>query len=214
MKFYDVTMSIHESMMVYKDKAEKKPVFNTSTNGHVTETKITMDAHTGTHIDSPLHMINEGDTFETIPLDRFITKCKVLDLTTVEDGITARHLEPFEIEQNDFLVLKTTNSFHEKNEFDHEFVYLKEDGAKYLIDKGIKGVATDGLGIERSQPDHGTHRSLFKEKIVIMEGFSLKDVPQGEYLMIAAPIKVTGIEAAPARVFLVEGMEDIDVQFA
>ncbi|GLV63329.1 hypothetical protein Bmyc01_19990 [Bacillus mycoides] len=48
-----------------------------------------MDAHTGTHIDAPLHMINDGDTFETPDIEKLVGETKVFDLTHVEGGITS-----------------------------------------------------------------------------------------------------------------------------
>ena len=54
----------------------------------------------------------------------------------------------------------------------------------------------DALGVERSQPDHATHQILPWSGIVIIEGLRLNHVPAGEYLMIATPLKVLGVEAA------------------
>lgn len=53
---------IYEGMPVYKNKPEKQPKLNTVTNGHVTETKMELDLHTGTHADSPLHMKRSKST--------------------------------------------------------------------------------------------------------------------------------------------------------
>lgn len=57
MKMYDVTAPIFEGMPVYKNKPEKQPKLTTVTNDYVTESRIDMDVHTGTHIDAPLHMV-------------------------------------------------------------------------------------------------------------------------------------------------------------
>ena len=54
MKMYDVTGAIYEGMTVYKNKPEKQPKINQQTNGYVTETRLDLDVHTGTHIDAPL----------------------------------------------------------------------------------------------------------------------------------------------------------------
>jgi arylformamidase len=168
------------------------------------ESRIDMDVHCGTHVDSPLHMLPEGGTMETIPLERLVGPCRVLDLTEINGGIRQSDLERFEIENGEFLLFKTKNSFTDA--FDFEFVYLAEDGAKYLIEKGIKGVGIDALGIERAQPGHPTHKSLFRADIIIIEGLRLREVPEGRYFMVAAPLKLVHTEAAPARVLLIEGI--------
>ncbi|MFC7320559.1 cyclase family protein [Halobacillus campisalis] len=200
MKMIDITQPVYEGMPVYKNKPEKQPNFKRNTNGHVTESRLEIDAHTGTHIDAPLHMVNDGDTFESISMNKLIGEAKVLDLTHVEDGITKADLESVTIEENDFLLLKTKNSF--EDDFNFEFIYLKEDGARYLAEKKIRGVGIDSLGIERSQPEHPTHKALFAADIIVIEGLRLKDVGAKAYQMIAAPMKLIGTDASPARVVL------------
>ncbi|WP_438434105.1 cyclase family protein [Gorillibacterium sp. sgz500922] len=201
--FYDISMTIRPDMQVYKNKDEKRPEFTTMSD-HVTgkahETWIALDAHTGTHIDAPLHMIAGGETIETIPLEALVGPARVLDLTGVADGISKADLEPFGIQPGEWLLFKTRNSL--SDEFDFEFVYLKEDGAVYLKEIGVKGVGTDGLGIERAQPNYGTHRTLLSAGIQVVEGLRLAEVPGGSYFLVVAPLKLTGIEAAPARAFL------------
>ncbi|MFD1735095.1 cyclase family protein [Bacillus salitolerans] len=204
MKMYDVTAPIYEGMPVYKNKPEKQPTFNRVTNAHVTESRLSLDVHTGTHMDAPLHMINDADTIETIPLEKIVGSCKVFDLTKVEDGITKDDLQGLTIEKNDFVLFKTSNSFDE--EFNFDFIYIKEDAATYLADLSIRGVGIDALGVERSQPGHPTHKALFSKDIIVIEGLRLKEVPAGEYFMVAAPLKLIGTDAAPARVLLFEGL--------
>jgi len=204
MKLYDVSAPIFEGMPVYKNKEEKQPNIDTVTNGHVTESRISMDLHTGTHVDSPLHMINDGKTMETIQIEDLVGQVKVFDLTHLEDRISKSDIEGFNIQRNDFIIFKTKSSFDDA--FDFNFVFVAEDAAAYLAQVGIKGVGIDSLGIERSQPDHPTHRTLFQHDVIIMEGLRLKDVSEGEYFMVAAPLRIEGTDASPARVLLFEGV--------
>jgi arylformamidase len=202
-KVYDISMTIHPGMQVYKNKDEKKPILKNVSNfvtGKVYETQLTLDAHTGTHIDAPLHMIENGATMDSIDLESLVGPARVLDLTHVQDGISQADLEPFAIQAGEWLLFKTRNSASE--EFDFEFIYLKEDAAHYLHTLKIKGVGTDGLGIERAQPNYATHRTLLSAGIHVVEGLRFKDVPAGNYFMVIAPLKLAGIEAAPVRAFL------------
>lgn len=202
MKIIDVTAPIYEGMPVYKNKPEKQPSITTHTNGHVTESRICMDVHTGTHVDAPLHMMNDGKTIETIAIEQLIRPCKVVDLTHVNEKITASDIEPLNIEKDDFILFKTKNSFDETFHFD--FIYLAEDAARCLADIGIAGVGIDSLGVERAQPEHPTHRSLMEKGIVIIEGLKLANVEEGSYFMIAAPLNIQGTDASPARVLLLD----------
>ncbi|MDR6225252.1 cyclase family protein [Desmospora profundinema] len=206
-KLHDVSMTIEEGMAVYKNKEEKKPrvrVVQDFDTSPARESRVDMDVHTGTHVDSPLHMLPDGGTMETLPVEKLVGPCRVLDLTGVEGGIGREDLERFEVKRGEFILLKTRNSSRE--DFDFEFVYLASDGAEYLASLGIRGVGIDALGVERSQPGHPTHKTLFRAGVIIMEGLRLQTVDEGEYFMVAAPIKLRETEAAPARVLLFEGL--------
>lgn len=205
MKIYDISMSIYPEMPVYKNMDDKKPVITVLKNytaGNTYESRILLDLHTGTHIDAPLHMLPDGDTVENIDLIKVITKCKVIALTQCHK-ITAADLENKDIQKGDFILLKTKNSF--SGQYNPEFVYLDKSGAEFLKNKEITGVGIDALGIERNQPGHDTHKILFSAGIVILEGLSLKSIEEGQYFLIAAPLKIKGAEAAPARAVLIKG---------
>jgi len=205
MKIYDISMPIFHEMPVYKNKEEKRPTLRTIqdfTTGSAYESRIDIEMHTGTHVDAPLHMIDGGATIDHIDLSKVVTPCKVLDLTHVNQQITAEDLREQPIQQGDFLLFKTKNS--DDKTFNREFVFLEKSGAEFLVGKGIKGVGTDALGIERSQPGHGTHIQLMNAGIVILEGLRLKDILAGEYFLYAAPLYIRGAEAAPTRAVLVK----------
>ncbi|NCB42320.1 MAG: cyclase family protein [Clostridia bacterium] len=205
MKIHDISMMIESNMMVYKDKKENRPqltVVKSLPQDSSAESVISMNVHTGTHIDAASHMNLNGETIEKIELDQLITSCCVLDLTQVENGITKDDLCVHSIESGSFLLFKTKNSYTEA--FSPEFIYLTKAGAEYLIEKEIIGVGIDSLGIERNQPEHETHKILMERGIVIIEGLRLKDVLPGNYLLCALPLKIKGADGAPARVVLVE----------
>ena len=203
-RIIDISMTIHEGMQVYKNKDEKRPkIYNTVNHqtGKVHESRIDIDVHCGTHVDAPLHMLAGGETIETVGLEQLVGPARVLDLTHVEDAITKDDLVPHGIQRGERILFKTKNSL--TDEFLWDFVYLREDGAQYLIERGVTLVGTDGLGIERAQPEYTTHRPLLRNGIVIVEGLRLGHVEAGSYWLVIAPLKLTGIDAAPARAILV-----------
>lgn len=206
MKIYDISMLIHEDMMVYKNNEGKKPKLEVTadykSSSHY-ESRISMDIHTGTHFDAPLHMVEGGDTIENIELNKCITPCTVFDLTSLEKQITKADIEGLDIKEGQFVIFKTRNSF-QMEVFDFEFVFIEKSAAEYLRDKKIKGVGLDALGVERSQPNHETHKALLGSGITVLEGLSLKQIEPGEYTLIALPLKIKGTEGAPARAVLIE----------
>jgi arylformamidase len=203
-RIIDISMTIHEGMQVYKNKDEKRPKITNTVNhqtGKVHESRIDLDVHCGTHVDAPLHMLAGGETIETIGLERLVGPARVLDLTHVDEAITKDDLAPHGIQRGERILLKTKSSF--TDEFLMDFVYLREDGAQYLIERGVTLVGTDALGIERAQPEYTTHRPLLRNNVVIVEGLRLGHVEPGSYWLVIAPLKLTGIDAAPARAFLI-----------
>ncbi|MCX7842272.1 MAG: cyclase family protein [Clostridia bacterium] len=205
MKIYDISMEIYHEMAVYENKEEKKPIIGIDSNfsdGCVYESYIKMNLHTGTHMDAPLHMIESGSMIGSYELSRVVTPCKVLDLTMVEDRITAQNLVDRDIKTGDFILFKTRNSF--EHQFNNDFIFLDKSGAEYLAKQGVAGVGIDALGIERSQPEHETHKILFGADVVILEGLRLAEAKEGQYLLIAVPLKIKDVEAAPARAILIE----------
>ncbi|MCD9023880.1 cyclase family protein [Cohnella silvisoli] len=203
-KIFDISMTIEESMQVWKNYEHKKPKITNVQNhdeGKPHESLLTMNVHTGTHVDAPLHMLAGGATIESIPLERLVGPARVLDLTHLKGFITKEDLVPFAIQRGERLLFKTTSSLSE--DFDMEFVFLRDDGAQYLADIGVGLVATDALGIERAQPEYPTHRMLMRNDVIIVEGLRLKEVNAGNYTLVIAPLKMTGIDASPARAFLI-----------
>lgn len=196
----DITMNIEKEMKVYKNKEEKKPVFSHKQSNHVFETKATLDMHTGTHIDFPLHMIPDGKTSNDYTIEHFSGTCYVKDATYLNQRILKRDLQAIHIETYDFILFKTKNSF--SDDFNPEYIYLSEEAAAYLAEFDLKGVGIDALGIERAQEGHPTHQLLLSKDILIYEGLNLKDVEEGVYEFIGLPIKTESTEAAPVRAML------------
>ena len=204
-KIIDVSMEISEEMTTYKNREENRPIITVTRDfneGDAYESAITLGMHTGTHLDMPLHMIKGGATLDTLMLDQVVTRCRVLDLTHVANAVTREDLQKLEIPADSFILLKTRNSNQEP--FDFSFVYLEASGALYLKELEIKGVGIDALGIERDQPKRETHRTLLGSGILILEGLRLKEVAAGDYLLVAAPLKIKGVEAAPLRALLLD----------
>ena len=86
MKLIDISMEISSGMPVYKGRAAKRPLLTIDSDfstASVYESRLQMNLHTGTHIDSPLHIIPGGETTGPISLEQTVCGCKVLDFTQV-----------------------------------------------------------------------------------------------------------------------------------
>ncbi len=217
MPLYDISSTIAPDMPVYKNRDEKRPRFTVNrdhTSGTIYEGRLDFDLHSGTHIDLPLHVLPQGETSDAWNSEQILTRCQVLDFSDLAaDRISADDLQQKEeegrhsggeafFEADSTILLKTANSA--KQHFDFSFVFLEKSGAEYLAQKNIVGVGIDALGIERDQEGHPTHRALLQKGIWILEGLRLAAIAEGQYILALMPLKIAGVEALPARAFLLE----------
>lgn len=205
MKIYDVTKLIHEDMVVYKDKQEKKikrTIVSSYDTGDYYESRLDIDMHCGTHIDAPLHMLKDGNSIEMYDLSRFIGKCKLYDLTHIDEYITRKDIEFLDIHQDEIIIFKTKNSYDSK--YNPKFVYIEEDAANYLVEKKIKTIGIDAMSIERDKKDHPAHKIILGAGIGVIEDMMLKDVSQGEYFLSALPLNIKYADASPIRAVLID----------
>ncbi len=201
--YIDISWPLDEQSSSYKNN---KPLSFTQlkdfAHDAVRDSTITLNSHTGTHIDAPAHFLANGSTVETIPLTSLVGTCVVLDLTSVSDGITKEDLLPHAalLTSQTIVLLKTRNSELPYNApFTSMFIYLTQSGAEFLAQCQVATVGIDYLGIERGQPDHATHTVLMENGITIVEGLRLAALSQIRYHFICLPLAVQGLEAAPAR---------------
>jgi arylformamidase len=211
---YDISMTIQNNMLVYKGRDEIRPEINAYrdfSNGDVHESELKMPLHTGTHLDAPLHMLEDGADSSIFFAENPFYKAQLLDLMHIEDKITADDLKKFDIEENTFLLLKTKNSRPGYLENTPEkFIYLEHSGADYLLNNNIKGIGIDSNGIERDQAEHPTHKEILKNDVKILEGIRLNNVPEGRYVLLLSLLKIAESDGIPARAYLFENGE-IDV---
>ncbi len=205
MRIHDVTRLISEDMTVYKDRESKKikrTVVADYEKADYYESRMDMDMHCGTHIDAPLHMLKGGDTIEKYDLSKFIGDCKVFDLTDVDEAIRKKDIENLDIQKDDIVIFKTKNSSDQG--YNPKFVYIEEDAALYLSEKGIKTVGIDAMSIERDKKEHPSHKIILGANIGVIEDLYLKNVGQGQYFLSALPLNIRGSEASPIRAVLIE----------
>lgn len=124
----------------------------------------------------------------------------VIEIPDDIEKITEEVLKTKRIWAGEILLLKTKNSFSDG--FSDDFAYLAASGAVYLAGEGARAVGTDGLGIERAQEGHPTHKILLGHGIPVIEGLRLADVPEGDYELLCLPLRIAGVEALPARAVL------------
>lgn len=201
-RFYDISIPIKKEMIVYpgnpSPEIHKYASIPTNTTN---ESLICMGSHTGSHVDSKLHIQNNAPSSATLPLNSFYGKCKVLDLTRIEKEIHKKDLEKYLVEKNDIILLKTRNSSN-YDKFTQNYVHVKMDAAEYLVNKGIKTLGFDYLSVKQFEADDDVH-SLLINNLTLFEGLNLSEVPEGEYIFAGLPLRID-CDGSPARVLLIK----------
>jgi arylformamidase len=166
-------------------------------------THLSLGAHTGTHVDAPAHFIDGAATLEQVPLDRMVGPAQVLDLRGMP-AIDAAALQAHEIHAGDILLFHTDNSERwAKPGFQPDFTYVTRDAAEYLVERDVRTIGMDYLSIEEfGSKTFEVHKLLLGRGIFIIEGLDLRDVAAGSYLLSCLPLKLEGVDGAPARAVL------------
>ena len=166
--------------------------------------KLSFGAHTGTHMDAPVHWIQDTPGIDTMPLDATIGRARVIEITDPE-SVKPGELEPHNIQPTERILLKTRNSARVWNgdAFVEDFVFISHEAAQYLAERRIRTVGVDYLSVGGYTVDGPeTHHALLGAGIWIIEGLNLAQVSQGTYDLICLPIKIRGGDGAPARALL------------
>jgi arylformamidase len=204
---YDVTVPIRNTMPVWPGD----PLVRLTAKSHqsrdgthtVRLTSIEMGSHTGTHIDAPFHMIDNGKRLDEFPLEILTGKATVFEFSA-RRSIGRADLLPLNWDGVERVLFKTENSNHwQDGKFFDDFVYLEPEGAEFLVQQGLRLVGIDYLSIDKyKSASHPSHFVLLKKNIPILEGLNLSTVPAGEYTLAALPLNLTDADGAPARVIL------------
>lgn len=167
-------------------------------------TSISMCAHTGTHMDAPLHFIDGGAPMEAMPLDAVLGPARVIEIFDCEK-VTRQELERHTLQRGERILLKTSNSprLWKANGFIEDFVYISRDAACYMAEAGIAAIGIDAYSVGGYRNDlRETHMALLGAGIWIIEGLMLEHAAPGDYELICLPMKLTGADGAPARAVL------------
>jgi arylformamidase len=166
-------------------------------------THLTMGAHTGTHVDAPAHFIDGAPTLEQIPLDRFVGPAQVLDLRG-HPAIDAQALRGHAIHDGGIVLCLTDNSKRwARPGFQKDFTYLTRDAAEYLLERKVKTIGMDYLSIEQfGSQTFEVHKLLLGAGVLVIEGLDLRAITPGEYFLSCLPLKLEGVDGAPARAVL------------
>jgi arylformamidase len=208
MNIIDISIPLNSKLPTWPDGYGLKisKLLEINENSEVNVSRLDLDVHCGTHIDSPLHFVKDGKTTNEINLDRLIGEVLVVEFGEEISIITPEILEAKLINKNVKRILLKTSNSHKKlwdlDKFDKDFCAISSEAANWLYLNNIDLIGIDYCSIQKFYDSNDTHKILLKNNIIILEGLDLRNVQEGLYNLICLPLSVEGIEGVPVRAIL------------
>ena len=173
--------------------------------------QLSFASHTGSHVDAPLHKLQGGRAIDAFPLEIWSGPALIVDLRGIAANgqitatLLAEKLHPPTAIDGRWVLLAT--GFGDKRaktkEWLHEPPVLAADGARWLIEKNVRGVGIDHFSIGDAQ----THAILLAKPVLIVEELHFPSDVFGitqPLDFMALPINLRGHSGAPCRPILVQ----------
>ncbi len=190
MKIYDITQELFSSNVYPGDKKPIRITVSDMANGASCNiSELEMNAHNGTHMDAPKHFIKDGAAIDELPIETLVGKCTVV---TASGNIYPEFVRKVCEKGNVSRLL-----FRGKCQ-------LTLEAADILSECGVKLIGVESQSIGEENAPLPVHVSVLGQGIAALEGLVLSDVPDGEYILFAAPLKLANCEGSPCRAVLVD----------
>ena len=196
MKIYDISQEVFSCAVFPGDPVPQREIMNDMNKGDLYNlTVIHMCAHNGTHVDAPYHFINDGKTIDKVALENFVGPCYVAEhqgVVTAEDAeCILRRAANCSTEASKRILIKGDTEVS----LEAAEVFAK---AKVLL------VGNESQTVGPENAPMAVHKVLFGADVVLLEGIRLSEVPEGVYLLNAAPLNLAGADGAPCRAILMD----------
>lgn len=166
---------------------------------------ITSSPHVGTHADAPLHVRDGWPGSHVLPLEAFYGPAVVVDISGKTGEIGFDVIEPLIAAHRIERLLLKTGCTVATGTFPDEWPSLSESCARSLLGLGLKLVGVDAPSVDsRDSKSLAVHKMLFTGNAFILENLDLRRIAIGVYDLVAFPVKLMALDAAPVRAVLIE----------
>ncbi len=203
---FDITVPLREGMLQYpEDPLYRREWWYAIERGNdCNVSNVHLSVHTGTHMDAPYHFLQDAQTLDQLPPERFVGDCRLAHIAG-RPVIDEADLRPLAPRRGERLLLKTDNADGMRSDvYNPRYVALTPRAARYLAACGVQAVGIDYLSIEPYGQDGEVHRILLGAGIVVYEGYDASAVPAGDYELLALPMLIEKSDGAPCRMLLRE----------
>lgn len=190
MKIYDISQEVFSCAVYPGDpKPERRTLSATAAGDLYNLTAFSMCAHNGTHIDAPFHFLGEGKTVEQLPLEVFVGDCFVARHEGNVTAADAKCILQKALGAERILISGPAT--------------VTEEAATVFAASGIRLLGNESQTVGPESNPMQVHLILLRSGIALLEGVVLTDVPEGRYLLSAAPLNLAGTDGAPCRACLI-----------
>jgi len=179
---------------------------STLSNGaSVNLSTITCSPHVGTHADAPLHVRDGWPGSHELPLEAFYGPATVIDVSDLTGEISYEAVQPLLPRGNPERLILKTGCTVAGGTFPEAWPTISESCARSLLGTGLKLLGVDAPSVDqRDSKSLAVHKMLFSGNAFIIENLDLRRTPAGDYDIIAFPVKMMSLDAAPVRAVLLE----------
>jgi arylformamidase len=176
-----------------------------SNGSSVNLSSITSSPHVGTHADAPLHVHDGWPGSHELPLEAFYGPAVVVDVSAETGELAFSDIEPLISAHRIERLLLRTGCTIASGSFPDQWPTLSEACARALLGLGLRLVGVDAPSVDaRDSQTLPVHHMLFQGSAFILENLDLRRISPGAYDLLALPIKMMSMDAAPVRAVLVE----------
>jgi len=201
---YDITRTVSETTAVWQGDTpyHTEPILKLSDGASVNLVTITATPHLGTHADAYFHYEPNGAHPLTMPLDAYMGRVRVMTVTQRDGALSPADL-PASPEGAERLLIHSHVSDLADSVFAPEFPYLSVELIAWLAGYGIRLIGLDSPSVDAvDSKDLPCHHALARYSMVNLENVYLRGVPDGDYELIALPLKLDAACASPVRAVL------------
>jgi arylformamidase len=206
-RFIDITPVVSAATPVFPGDTPfaAQSVMAISKDVPVNVSRLTLSSHAGAHADAPLHYDAGGAPIDAVDVGAYIGPCTVVHIINdamllspdmVRDALaqTGAKIAP--------RVLIRTYA-RQPQVWDPAFTAISAEAIAWLASEGVRLIGVDTPSLDpASSKIMDAHRAVFAHDMRILEGLCLDAAPEGAYELIAAPLKLQGLDAAPVRAVL------------
>jgi arylformamidase len=164
---------------------------------------LTLSPHTGAHADAPLHYDDAGAAIGDVALEPYLGRCRVIHAIGRGPLVEWAHLEHALADLPPRVLVRTYA--RQPAGWDPELAAFAPQTVERLADRGVELIGIDTASIDPAASKAlPSHQVIRRRNLRVLENLVLDDVPEGDYELIALPLKLTSADASPVRAVLRE----------